>query len=724
MNKKLWTILVSVLLIVTMSVCLFACTDAEQAAEENLSSSFKLRDGSTSSSVTKSVQIGTNTTIAVESKVDTTVENVAANFSFKDKDGNAVAVRVFQDDTKHFSIKAPNGGYATGWYNLTLLNSNLSFTQYPGANKLVISVAADADINAELGSNVIYLAAGSAAIYDVKEDDAMPTFKFDATIAGEMIKMGDTILVQDENGNYSAFKVWGVAATSEANVYTVSFARPSYDEIYEKFQASSSATLSDGTIAYSNYNEAVEALVDEVAAAGFDVGPVRIDANLDKETNTVSLGIKITIKDVLGEKDGANSLNLILEFDVDSKITADTNINIGALINKEDNNVAIKAVFDNTLTFTVKAQDGMTVTESSALDAVIVKIKNLIQNTDDAALSVPVFNWIIPIGNGVADVNFQVNAVLDFSFSGEIGVKSSSNAVFSAEVNYNPATGEKSANIEKVKGLTVDSVEIDVDANAAVYLGVEAAIKFELLAGVLSVGVGAEVGNYNRIYGSLHTTNLLESTGVNYGYYIEGGIYYDVKFLYSIAKIKTGDISFLGGRQEKQLYDAGSRYVVTYLADSKMTISDLAQDIKIDCLYRDIVAGTAVTDLTNIIDATKISEVSEGDGTNDYVVIEKGKIALTETGKNQSLTNYEVRVKADGVEATILVSTVPAKSTSKNTEINLTVDAGVKVVTAEYVDGDVLTVTKDGTNAQFVTAGEGVIIVKADGKVIAMYKVA
>ena len=67
MNKKVWTILLSVLLIVTMSVCLFACNGTTTTTNDEGSSSFKIRDGQSGSAVTKSVQVSTNASFAVSS---------------------------------------------------------------------------------------------------------------------------------------------------------------------------------------------------------------------------------------------------------------------------------------------------------------------------------------------------------------------------------------------------------------------------------------------------------------------------------------------------------------------------------------------------------------------------------------------------------------------------------------------------------------------------------
>ena len=724
MNKKVWTILLSVLLIVTMSVCLFACNGTTTTTNDEGSSSFKIRDGQSGSAVTKSVQVSTNASFAVSSTEAIEGKVFEQNIKFVNKSGEAVAYSPVVVDSKNFKINAPKAGYSAGWYEIELLDSRLSFSQYDGAKKLSILVVEDSDVNAEVNSNVVYLSAGSAAIYGFASQGTFNTFKFDANIANQTIKMGDTILVQGEDDKYAAYNIWGVEPTADAGIYTVSYTTPAYDEIYDKFVATSSATLEDGTVAYANAAEAVEYVTEAVSAVGFNAGPVRVDAN--KDGDTVTLKIQVEVNDVLGEKDGPNSLALVLTFEIASQIEADTNINIGALVKKEDNDISIKADFKNTLTFGVEVKDGVAISEGSELDAIITKIKKLVTK-DENAVSIPVFNWIVPIGNGVADVNFQVNAVMDFTFSGKLGVESSATAGFAAEVKYNPATGEKSAQVYKADDFSIDSVSINLDANAAIYLGIEAAIKFELLGGVLSVGVGAEVGNYNRIYGRIETTNLLlEDKAALYGYYFEGGIYYDVKFLYSLANIKSGDISFLKGRQEKQLYEAGSQYLVTYLADSNMTISTVGQDVAMNCTYKNIVTGEVVTDLVKIVDPSKVKEVEE-QSANNYVEIVDGKIALTAEGLANigAISNYQVKVIADGATAYITVNAVETIEAQVGAQIDVTGFTGAKVVTAEYADGTAIDgLTFTSTTARFTAPDAGIVVVKVNGVVYAIYNVA
>jgi hypothetical protein len=318
---------------------------------------------------------------------------------------------------------------------------------------------------------------------------------------------------------------------------------------------------------------------------------------------------------------------------------------------------------------------------------------------------------------------------MDFAFSGELGVEAVATSGFAAEVKYNPATEEKSAKIYETEGLAFKSVEVGFDANATIYLGVEASIKFELLAGVISVGIGAEVGNFNRIYGDVTSTNLLDKEAISalYGYYFEGGIYYDVKFLYSVAKIKSGAISFLGGRQEKVLYTAGSQYEITYLDDATMTVSTAEQDLAINCMYKNLVTGQKVTDLVPVVDAKAIKEVSEATVGANYVEIKDGKIYLTDDGLANLSSNskYAVTVAAGSVQATIYVNAIELT----NAEVGTVTVSGLtnaQVVTAEYVGGEAIdvTFTAGESTAQFEAAKAGKVIVKVNGVVYAIYDVA
>ena len=732
MNKKLVSVLVAVLLIVTMSVCLFACSDAEttQAAKK---SSFSTREGIASKLVTKSIQINEKTSFDITTSAVMSESEVQSKVSVKDQDGKAVVMKATQIGDKQFRV-APlgNASFVAGkWYEFELLDTKLSFANYADATKLSMYVVAG-NSTATFNDNVIYLTAGSSYISNFAANGALKTFEFDAIGAEQNLKMGQIVLVEDtETGDYTAYQVLGVEETSRTGIYTVSYASPSYEEVYEKLEASETAVLGkDGEVTIKE-DEIQDTISSALSAAGFNVGKAKfnLDANLDTDNLKADIVVSVEIPDVLGEKDGINSLDLALTFTIETKIIVTADISIGALLAAKDNGIALNAKFDNTLKFNVDIIDGAQVTEVSQLDAVIEKIAKLIRNQEDDDITIDIFNWIIPIGNGVADINFDVNLDMNFAFSGKLGLESTSNAVINTKIMFNPSTEEKNFEIVGKPEFSFESVELSLDGNATAYIGIDAAIKFELLGGVISVGVGAEVGNFNRLYGKIGTTNLLaEDKDFFYGVYLEGGIYYDAKFLYNVAKITSGSISFFGGRQEKVLYTAGSKYVITNLQDTTMKIGTVAQDIEINCTYENIVDGTVAGTWTPIIDAKKLVEVSESNPDANYVEIKDGQIYLTEEGINANLAGqgYYVTVRADGIEADITIEPITTYNTTVNTKVDISVGWN-KNVSAAYLDGTAAKVDYSkllSTNAKISGDKAGVIVVYVNGEVLCLVNVA
>ena len=716
MNKKLLSVLIAVLLIVTMSVCLFACSDAETQSAKK--SSFGIKEGTSSKTTTKQIYINQNQIIWLNASADLSESDVQSNISVKDVEtGAALAVRATKTAAGTYRVSPVSGNYTAGkWYDFEILDSRLSFADHAANVTKLAMFVLSGNGTATLNENVVYLTGGSAYIDNFAENGALKTFEFDAIAAGQTLSMGQIVLVEDAaTGDYTAYQVLGVQETANAGIYTVAYAAPSYEEVYDKLEAQETAVLgTDGTVTIKE-DEIIETISSQLSMVGFNIGVAKfnLDAGLDKDNKVVTIDVTVTIPDMIGAKDGANSLDLILEFKIETKITVETDISIGKLLAAKENGIELNATFDNKLTFDARVEDNAALANTSELDAVIAKIANMLKGAEEDDITIDIFNWIIPIGNGIADINFDVNLDMNFNFSGEMGVKSTSTAIIGTRVFFNPSTEEKEFKVTD-SSFTFDSVEVYLDGNAAAYIGIDAAIKFELLGGVISVGVGAEVGNFNKVYGKIGSTNLLsEDKYFIYGVYFEGGIYYDAKFLYNVAKLTSGSISFFGGRQEKVLYDAGSPYVVTALQDTTMKVSTVAKEITIPCTYEDITNGTSVGAWTNIIDAKKIKLITE----TDYVVIENGTIKLTAAGAAATLNNYYVVVEADGVQAKITIEQIDTKPASANATAQITVGTG-KTVTAAYLDGTTVAVNydKSGTDATITTADAGIIVVYVNGE--------
>ena len=155
-----------------------------------------------------------------------------------------------------------------------------------------------------------------------------------------------------------------------------------------------------------------------------------------------------------------------------------------------------------------------------------------------------------------------------------------------------------------------------------------------------------------------------------------------------------------------------------------MVISTIARDVAIPCTYKDLVSGKSVNEYTNIIDATKIKLVGE----SEYVQIVDGKISLTEAGIQaaSSISNYVIRVSADGKEANLTINVADATDgvVGDNTLYLDSENVG-KNITAAYLDGTTVDVVYDGGVSYIVKASaEGAIVVYADGEVIAIVTVA
>lgn len=642
-NKKLLSFCLAFLLIVCcITVNLVGCS-TKSDADTNGNGAGQLEVGESNLKVMwfDYAKIHANDSIIVDSTEDLSESTIRSGISLVNSgkpNREKVAFRVVALGNRQYRISPVSQFDLNGRYEMILYDDRLSFRDYEQP-QIIITITSDDVSKMTLSSSVIELS-NSDCLSNFTTDGNLNTFIYDVARGGETLSMGDIVYADNR-----AYQVAGVEESNDG-YQRISYVSPAYDSVYNTFTAAKSINLGDGEVV-SAEEEAVNEIVSMVAMAGFDVGPVRVDANKISD-DTVELSVKVTISDVLGDKDGINSVDLILSFDITSTIDANTNINIGALVAKEDNDISINANFQNKLTFGVTVKDGVSVDEVEGLDEIIAKIKAMVQDNEEV-VAVPVFNWIVPIGNGVAQVNFQVNAVLDFDFVGKLGVEAVANSGFTAEIKYNPATGESKAEIIDKDKLAFESVKVALDGSATLYLGIDAAIKFELLGGVISVGVGAEVGNYNKVYGHVGTGNLLvEAKDVNYGAYLEGGVYYDVKFLYAVAKITSGSKSFLGGRQEKQLYDAGDNIVITKVYTPELLfINDEAKDLVIYVDIENIITGEKQTKVE--ADLTKLTIVDM----DAAIVIENGEIKT-----NGTITDFTIDLKLGNTDFVLTVSTI------------------------------------------------------------------
>ena len=721
MKKRLLLVVVAIVLVVAMCSSLVACANngnTNAKPEDNGSSSFNVNGGSSASSSTKLIQTTSKASFELYSS-EAINETVAANgVKVVNSETGAVLysvkVAVIDSEGKRFKLYAPNGGYEVGgWYEIELTDSRLSFAAYENTKKVSMYIV-NGNVNAGYTSGVKY----SQAIYfsNFYTNNDVSYFEYNYASAGQLLSVGDVVLVEDDTSKeYAAYKITSVKDL-EGGYCLCSYSAPKYNEIYETLEVSESAAVgTDGVVEFETeaIQEFADNLVSEALEFGLGTAKVALDAKLDGDT--VKLSVKLTIPDVVDTAD------MVLTFKIDSKITADTDISLNTIVAAAKNGIDVTAYFDNTLTFDVSIEDKFEASESAELDELINKVAAFIKGLDENDVEITMFTWTVPIGNGIADVSFDVKATANFSFSGKLGVESTSSVKFQSTVTYDPSAEKDQVSLNTTKPVfEFETVSGHMEGVAEVKVGLSAEIKFELLAGVLMLGIGADVGNYNRVYAEVVTDNLLESLNVNGGVYFVGGVYYKIKLLYGISTLKTGSIDLKS--DEIQLYEAGSKYYVNNIESQTITVSAEPVDLKLKGTQTDMVANTKAS--TDAVDLTFVSI----EDANGYVQLVDGKISLTEAGiaqvANQALKNYTVTVKYGTFKTTITVNSVATidKNASDDSFTLTESEVGTSIAAAEavYADGSAVVYSINDGVVTISGAKAGVIFIKVDGSIVAM----
>jgi hypothetical protein len=721
MKKRLLLVVVAIVLVVAMCSSLVACANngnTNAKPEDNGSSSFNVNGGSSASSTTKLIQTTSKASFELYSS-EAINETVAANgVKVVNSETGAVLysvkVAVIDSEGKRFKLYAPNGGYEVGgWYEIELTDSRLSFAAYENTKKVSMYIV-NGNVNAGYTSSVKY----SQAIYfsNFYTNNDVSYFEYNYASAGQLLSVGDVVLVEDDTSKeYAAYKITSVKDL-EGGYCLCSYSAPKYNEIYETLEVSESAAVgTDGVVEFETeaIQEFADNLVSEALEFGLGTAKVALDAKLDGDT--VKLSVKLTIPDVVDTAD------MVLTFKIDSKITADTDISLNTIVAAAKNGIDVTAYFDNTLTFDVSIEDKFEASESAELDDLINKVAAFIKGLDENDVEITMFTWTVPIGNGIADVSFDVKATANFSFSGKLGIESTSSVKFQSTVTYDPSAEDNQVSLNTTKPVfEFETVSGHMEGVAEVKVGLSAEIKFELLAGVLMLGIGADVGNYNRVYAEVVTDNLLESLNVNGGVYFVGGVYYKIKLLYGISTLKTGSIELK--KDEIPLYEAGSKYYVNNIESQTITVSAEPVDLKLKGTQTDMVANTKAS--TDAVDLTFVSIVD----TNGYVQLVDGKISLTEAGiaqvANQALKNYTVTVKYGTFKTTITVNSVATidKNASDDSFTLTESEVGTSIAAAEavYADGSAVVYSINDGVVTISGAKAGVIFIKVDGSIVAM----
>ena len=717
MKKKIYLLVVVAMLVVCMA-SMIACSNTTDATKKG-NTTLDISNGIGSTSQELGMQVNSKTAFEVYSSESVTAQQLVGLISVKEvKTGEKAQVTIISKDGSdhYFKVVAPSQGYKEDTYYRIALDSSLQFVAWPEFSEIKFYVPKAGDAIANYKEDVVIVPADFVEVISYDEAKDITTLDYAYAETGKKINVGD-VLIADNEGKQTAYYI-----TSREEIdgfYHCTASKPQADDVYEALiienQSQLNSSVKDDVVSTLD-EEAIAKELSEIAEASFGVGNAKFDINAALNDGDVVLEIKMTLPDVI-ELSETTKADLVLAFKIYSDIEVTTNIAVGSnvkdILSEAKKGVTVAADFNNTLTFEAKVMDDVNLSEATNLDEVIAKIYAMVEGVDESDVEIKVFNWVIPIAEGVADVKLDVKTTMDFAFHGEIGVVSTSTMTFRTTAIYDLESEDKTFDVATDNfSYSLDSIALEAQTNIEIKVGLKADIAFDLLGGVLSIGLRATVGNYNDLYLDIETSNLLEIENgfdVAYGFYFAGGIYYDVGLTYKVASIANGFQSFLGGEQRKQLYSAGSQIMVNSITTESIVVGPSAMDLELKGIQRNIVTNVVDSELT-LIDAKTVTLYDA----NGYVQLADGKISLTEAGAKQALKSYKVTVSVNGVEKDILVSSVAGQEANAGRQIEVAIGEGRGVVTAKYVGGEGLNVTYAGETATIAPedaiAGSTIII--------------
>ncbi|MDE6758364.1 MAG: hypothetical protein K2J89_03680 [Clostridia bacterium] len=535
-----------------------------------------------------------------------------------------------------FTVYPPVGYYEIGQtYKISLADKSLRFENYDSKIKnIMFVVTKDAMSKITMKDGLLVFDANSVS----NKDERYYLVDGEQQIGGTMtlqtngisVQKGDIILVNNEKTKLQeAYKVDNNYNTGSNTASVISYSKPQMNEVFDVFEVSETQKLSQESDIDFTYDDTLEAIENsDLALAaleifgskptfGFNIKTVKAE---DGRLN-INAVVSMTIPNIV-KIEGAIGADLIIQFDCMISVDANVNVNMAG----EDVDCGVIAYVYNSVETNIKISTGYSVDQVTNLTELIEKANQL--EDSETGVSVPMFTWVLPIANGAVSVRYQCDLHFAFSFSGAIGVK------INTDFNYVlGATYTKEDGVETVADILDESgfknVQLTIVGNAKMKLGLANTLAIDILAGVVSLGIKAEVGNFNGLYGYATTGNLLSNDrDIAGALYFEGGFYYDIDLLIalSIGKIANIDKSVDIAQGEIVLYTLGERELIR-----SIQAPEVIELTAIETLMPEFVAEAYdIKDCAAYQTAIRFEKSME-DGAN--IVIEDGVIKVVDPSK-------------------------------------------------------------------------------------------
>ena len=599
------------------------------------------------------------------------------------------------DDIVH--LYAPKSGWPKNGTIVIELYNDAYLVEYPDADIFMFTVAQESGGVQIINSIQVIDAEKQNAKLEEEEPDQDGVIEGTITLMGmsEGFKAGEVFILQYDDGSQAAFKT-KTAATPANGVVAVGYTKPELTEVFEEFDITTSTALTDESMIVIEEDLEQKLSESTLGMAVVDIfqSSPQFDANVELVDGVLVVDITITVPNVV-VIDG-QSANLTINLHNDMAVQLNADIDIDTISEYFD----VSADITNDMTATVSLGANVNFNEVANVQDLFQKLWTLANDSNENPTAIPLFKWTLPIGNGVASISYDADLVFAFNFSGKIDVEAQATLDYTVGAKYSKETGiEMYKNESENNGF--DNLTVDLYGMAELKVGVDQRVSFDILAGVLGIGLQAELGNYNRLYGYGESTNLIneEPDAMNGGFYFVGGFYYDVNLTYGL---KVGSLLNVSGKAdivagEVELYDKGDRYVEVGLTQTTDTVALTAKESLVPAIYEVVLFDLVTqTESTAPIDASELVFTgAEG------LTFTSGVVNVNDGVKE---VNDEVTVKYGNFDS---VATTYTFSAAKPM---LDFDHGTVDKTSEDIEDVVVTITYEDITKEMISVSDNAVI--------------
>lgn len=631
-------------------------------------------------------------------------------------------------------LNPPKSGWPKTGFVVIELRNGAYLEEYPDAKTFKFTVAQEVSgVQFIDGVKVIDAEKQHAALNE-EEPDAYGVIRGTLTLMGmdEGFEQGEVFILQYDDGSQAAFKASTAAEPVSGNI-AVGYTKPDLTEVFEVFNVDTTAALTDESMIVIEDDIVGELEKSALSMAVVDIfqSAPQFDANVELVDGVLVVDITITVPNVAVFNNGQGVCDITINLQNAMSVKLNADVNIDTISEEFD----ISADIENDMTATVSFGAHANVSEIANVQDLFQKLTVLANDSNENPTAIPLFKWTLPIGNGVASVSYDADLVFAFNFSGKIDVEAKATLDYTVGARYSKADGLDMYS-EESENNGFHDVTVDLYGMAELKVGVDQSISFDVLAGVLGVGLQAELGNYNRIYGYGVTTDLIndEEDAMNGGFYFVGGFYYDVNLTYGL---KIGSLLNLSDKAdiaagEVELYDAGNRYVEVGLTQTAYAVALTAKESLVPAIYEVVLFDLVTqTESTAPIDASElvftgangltfangVVNVNEGvDEVNSVVTVKYGnfdsvKTTYTFSAEKPMLDVDNGTVNKASKDITDKVVTITYDGISEE-NVSVSNDDIVKSI---VVNGNEAVVTLDGRELLKLETGVQDVVFTVDG---------